>query len=153
MLQNARCLDAFAGSGALGFEALSRGAREVTMLETDRTVFKSLQRHANTLQCQQQVKSYCQDALRFLDHAPARAFNIIFLDPPFDQDLMASCLRLITKHHHLAANGMLYLEAASDMSALAEQYDNWQVLKCKKAGRVHFALWQNNDSRPASSAG
>ena len=128
------CLDAFAGSGALGFEAASRGATEVRMLEADRALARSLQSTQARLGASA-VRVDCTDALAWMARAPAGCFDLVFIDPPFDSalalDALPVALRLVR------ATGYLYLEAQSPLAALPE---GWQMHRQSRAGRVHFHL-------------
>ncbi|MGH8636943.1 MAG: 16S rRNA (guanine(966)-N(2))-methyltransferase RsmD, partial [Burkholderiales bacterium] len=86
-LSGRECLDLFAGSGALGFEAVSRGAHRVVMVESDAATWRALERNAALLGCQPVVELHRADALEFVRDA-GRAFDIVFLDPPFDSGLL-----------------------------------------------------------------
>lgn len=131
-----RCLDAFAGSGALGFEAASRGAAEVLLLEQDAELVRGLQAtrlrlHADNL-CIERA-----DAIAWMAHAPAGAFDLVMLDPPFDADLAAQALPLAVR---LAADrGLIYLESGR---ALTDPPEGWALHRQGRAGAVHFHLLQ-----------
>ncbi|MDH2917297.1 MAG: 16S rRNA (guanine(966)-N(2))-methyltransferase RsmD [Gallionella sp.] len=131
-LYGKRCLDLFAGSGALGFEAASREAAQVVMVENNRAVFKALQDNAKKLGLSN-VALQCADGLKFASQANM-AFDVIFLDPPFQSDYLPQLLpRLADK---LAEDGVIYVESGSAFDAGAE----WQVLKQGKAGAVYHQL-------------
>ncbi|KTC96533.1 putative methylase [Legionella geestiana] len=134
-MHEARCLDAFAGSGALGFEALSRGANAVVMLEKDAKAHASLQRVAETLK-RPELQIIKTDTCIYLAEA-STAFDIIFLDPPYHAGLLESCLAHIEKNRLLTAEGVLYVEAAAPLSPPAA----FQVLREGRAGLSHYALW------------
>ena len=133
-IQGARCLDLYAGSGALGFEALSRGAAEVTFVERDRKAAAALKSNANTLKAKASILQ--MPAERFLNSAP-EAFDLILFDPPFaDHRALKHLPELLDEH--LAANGLLYLETSRhDDLPLPER-----VLKSSQAGDCQFALYQ-----------
>src|SRR5579859_7307003 len=105
----ARCLDLFAGSGALGLEALSRGALQVTFVERDAIAVRELRaRLAEWQATGGQVEH--DDALRFLAR-PAQPFDIVFLDPPFASTLVAEAARALEERHWLTPSTLIYVEA------------------------------------------
>ncbi len=131
-----RVLDAFAGSGALGFEAASRGASQVLLLEQNPALVASLQAsrlrlRADRLQVQR------ADALAWMARAPAAGFELVLLDPPFDAGLSESALRLALPL--LVPGGFLYLEAAAPLPSLPPGLHTHRGLR---AGTVHAQLLQ-----------
>ncbi len=132
-----RCLDAFAGTGALGFEAASRGAIEVLLLERDRHLAHNLNQIQAKLAAQA-VRVECADALSWMRSAAPGTFDVVFLDPPFDADLFEAALQ--AARPLLASNGFVYLEAdrAFDDAALAPL--GYEVWRSAKAGSVHYHL-------------
>ena len=137
-LPGARCLDLFAGSGALGFEAASRGAGQVTLLERDARVVKQLE--ANRALLGLASLAVCQaDTVRWLDQ-PAEPFDIIFLDPPFADHLLTDCCRKLDENGWLGPDPRIYLEW--DLHGAAPELPpHWLNLKQKKAGQVAYALY------------
>jgi 16S rRNA (guanine966-N2)-methyltransferase len=131
-LDGLACLDLFAGSGALGFEALSRGARRVVMVERDRSIAQALRDSAAELAAEgaQVVEG---DALKFLDRAGEK-FDVVFLDPPFASDLAARALAALPRH--LAEGARVYVESAQPVEAA----DSWRTLREDRAGAVRYAL-------------
>ena len=129
-----RCLDAFAGSGALGFEAASRGAAEVLLLEQDADLVRSLQASRQHLQAEA-LRIERTDALHWMAGAPAGAFDLVLLDPPFDTDLAARALPLAARL--AAADGLIYLESRH---ALSSPPEGWSLHRRGRAGAVHFHL-------------
>jgi len=134
------CLDLFAGSGALGFEAASRGARRVTMVENDAAAWKALQDNRETLAATA-VTAVRADALEFLkNHRDAhlqphlQRYHVVFLDPPFADDHWPQLLARLPQH--LAAGGLVYCERAQPLAAL----DGWEVVKSGRAGQVSHQL-------------
>jgi 16S rRNA (guanine966-N2)-methyltransferase len=125
------CLDAFAGSGALGFEAASRGAERVLMLERDSRVAASLRDQARALPAPA-VEIRQLDALAYLA-GPGENFDLLFLDPPFDRDLLIPALRCAATR--LRAGGKIYAESPQ---ALAPE--GYTVLRQGRAGLSHFCL-------------
>jgi 16S rRNA (guanine966-N2)-methyltransferase len=109
----AHCLDLYAGSGALGFEALSRGAAQVTFVERDRKTAAALRANVTLLEAQAVVRQ--QDAARFLAGSTGR-FDLILLDPPFDMDPSRLPLSRLLEEH-LSPGGFLYLESSRRLPA------------------------------------
>ncbi|MDF1677459.1 MAG: 16S rRNA (guanine(966)-N(2))-methyltransferase RsmD [Legionellaceae bacterium] len=141
-VQGADCLDAFAGSGALGFEAYSRGAHEVTLLEKTQSIFSHLKHQISTFKTES-VHPIKIDTLSYLQHSH-KSFDIIFLDPPFNGlNLLDHCIRAIEEREILKPRGLLYIESAHPI-ILNDAY--WETLKAKKAGLVHYALHQKRDA-------
>ncbi len=137
-LHGKRCLDLFAGSGALGFEAASRGAAEVVMVENDKYVMQALENNRGKLGANQ-CRLMGQGANEFLA-ANKDAFDIVFLDPPFASGLMTTTLDQLSRQ--LNTGGLVYAEwqvALADVLSGLPQ-NPWQLLKQGKAGAVHFAL-------------
>ena len=131
-----RCLDLFAGSGALGFEALSRGAASVVMVEKSRRVCAALRRSAELLAAKD-MQLHCADALEFATAAAADAlarFDLVFLDPPFRSDMLAQVLPKVVPL--LRPGARAYVESATAF----EPADAWQVKKRGRAGQVHYTL-------------
>jgi 16S rRNA (guanine(966)-N(2))-methyltransferase RsmD len=132
-----RVLDAFAGSGALGFEAASRGAAAVTLLERDRTLVDGL--HASAVRLKvPQVQALGADALAWMAAAPLAAFELVLLDPPFDSGLLQRALPLAAPL--LAPGGWLYAESPQAL-APPPGLLAWRTLK---AGAVHAQLWRRD---------
>ncbi len=128
------CLDLFAGSGALGFEAASRGAERVVMVDLNGTALRALQDNAKTLGCTN-VTVFGQDGLEFASRDVQR-YDVIFLDPPFDSNYLPALLKLLPQR--LNEHGLLYVESGVTIDIEPP----WQVLKSGKAGQVHFQLLQ-----------
>jgi 16S rRNA (guanine(966)-N(2))-methyltransferase RsmD len=131
-LHGKRCLDLFAGTGALGFEAASRGAMQVVMVENNAATQRDLQKNAQLLGAEQ-IEILCTDALRFLA-ANTQLFDVIFLDPPFNQGWLEKLLPQLARC--LAPDGVVYVEAEK----LVADDSGWQVLKSGKAGNVQYHL-------------
>lgn len=126
------CLDLFAGSGAMGFEALSRGARKVVMVERDAKVAQSLRNNAANLKAEN-CELVVADALKFLDQE-TRCFDVIFVDPPYALQLLPQVLPKLTQR--LAENGMVYVESGSTV----EWGPEWQIWRSGHAGQIHYYL-------------
>ena len=136
-IEETRVLDLFAGSGALGIEALSRGAAHVTFVESDPLVVRSLESVLATLGARHaEVK--CTDALRFLAR-PASPIDLVFLDPPFDSDLATRAAAALEAGGWLADGALVYLElpARAPLPALPA---TWRLIKSGRAGDVGYHL-------------
>lgn len=127
-----RCLDLFAGTGVMGFEALSRGAHEVVLVEKASAAVKAMQQNQRLLKAEQ-ARILQQDAVQFLA-ANAQPFDVIFLDPPYQQGWLPKLLPLLPTH--VAKDGYLYVEA--EFALLDDEH--WQVHKQGKAGNVFYHL-------------
>jgi 16S rRNA (guanine966-N2)-methyltransferase len=132
----ARCLDLFAGSGALGLESLSRGASQVTFVERDGAAVRELRaRLAEWRADGARVEQ--SDAVRFLQ-GPAQLFDIVFLDPPFASDLLSQTGRLL-EERWLAPGALIYVETDAH-AGLPPLPQSWKVTKAKQAGAVGYHL-------------
>ena len=142
----AQCLDLFAGTGALGFEAASRGARAVVMLDRSSAAVAGLRASAEKLQATQ-VEIVQADALLWLQ-GEKRRFDIVFLDPPFAEDLLGEVCVLL-EDGWLTAQARVYLEWPGAEELRLPPV--WAVERTKQAGRVQFALAapQNPSSSPS----
>lgn len=141
-IAGSRCLDLFAGSGALGFEAASRGAKNVLMLERDAVTVAELKENVNRLQAEQ-IKVACTDAIEHLQ-ADGGKFDIVFVDPPYQSDLLVRCCALLEQKHWLANHAKIYLECDVH-DELTDLPGNWHCQKSKKAGQVAYQLYARND--------
>lgn len=126
------CLDLFAGSGALGFEAASRGAERVVMVEKNPAIARVLQDNIRKLGCAN-VAVRGQDGLEFARRETQR-YDVIFLDPPFNSDYLPKLLEILPQR--LSENGVVYMESGAALAVPPP----WQVLKSGKAGQVHYQL-------------
>jgi len=139
-IPGARCLDLFAGTGALGLEALSRGAADVVFVEKSPLAVKVLRDNVQTLAATTaDVRQ--GDALAFLQAPPGDKFDIVFLDPPFAADMLGDLCRLIDEASVLDGGALVYLE---DDRARPETDlpSGWRILKSKTAGNVRYSLAQ-----------
>lgn len=142
-ISGAYCLDLFAGSGVLGFEASSRGAAAVLLVDQSAAVVQLLRDEIIKFQAEnvQVLQAKVPEQLT----RPARPYDIVFLDPPYQQNLLLPCCFYLEENGFLADNAAIYLETdhllkASDLPA------NWALVKSKKAGQVgyHLAMRQSN---------
>jgi 16S rRNA (guanine966-N2)-methyltransferase len=128
------CLDLFAGSGALGLEAASRGAERVVMVEIDRPALRALQDNVRKLGCAN-VSVQGQDGLEFALR-DAHKYDVIFLDPPFQKEYLPGLLEILPRL--LNENGVVYVESGAAIVVPPP----WQTVKSGKAGQVHYQLLQ-----------
>ena len=138
-----RCLDLFAGSGALGLEALSRGAAQVIFVERDAVAVRELRARLTEWRAVGALVEH-SDALRFLGDAAqpgkmGQPFDIVFLDPPFASGLLPPVSRLLEDGHWLSANALIYVETDAH-GGLPSLPHNWQVTRTKQAGAVGYHL-------------
>ncbi|MFA5493561.1 MAG: 16S rRNA (guanine(966)-N(2))-methyltransferase RsmD [Porticoccaceae bacterium] len=137
-IAGSRCLDAFAGSGALGFEALSRGAKAVVMVESDRAVFQQLQASAALLGAEGAILANTSIIHWLEQAADSPPFDIIFLDPPFASDLLAPTVELIASRALLAADGLVYIETPAN--AHPPLPADWHPRREKRTGNISCKL-------------
>ena len=139
-LRGARCLDLFAGTGALGLEALSRGARSIVFVEQSRRAAAMLRDNIATLDATSASVRH-MDGIDYVRNAHDGPFDIVFLDPPFDANMLSDVCRLLAEKELLAEEGRVYLEQERSQ-AEPELPERWQVLKNKTAGNVRYMLVQ-----------
>lgn len=138
-VEGAHCLDLFAGSGALGLEALSRGARHVDFVDLSARAVSNIKHHLQTLDCER-ASVYQSGAEPWLkQQRAAKPYDLIFLDPPFHKDLLQPCLYLLEYGGFFHANSKIYLEAENAFQ-INKLPPHWQVLKQKKATNKLFLL-------------
>jgi len=138
-LEGLSCLDLYAGSGALGFEAASRGAARVVQVEGGAQACLALRQNCTLLDARA-VEVAQTDVSRFLA-GPAEPFDIVFLDPPFHQGLVGPCCRALEGRGWLAAHARIYIEVERGL-ALEDLPENWQVLRGRQAGEVAYQIYQ-----------
>ncbi|MFC3393696.1 16S rRNA (guanine(966)-N(2))-methyltransferase [Brenneria rubrifaciens] len=138
VIQDSRCLDCFAGSGALGLEALSRYATHATLLEAERAVAQQLTQNLALLRAEN-AQVVNTDTLRWLGQ-PGEPFDVVFLDPPFRKDLLNNTLSLLEQQGWLAPEAWIYVETESENTQLAIP-NNWQLHREKIAGQVAYRLY------------
>jgi 16S rRNA (guanine966-N2)-methyltransferase len=138
----ARCLDLFAGSGALGLEALSRGAKEAVFVEQAVAASRALQEQLIRLGGAGKAQVVEMGAARYL-RSPPRPFDIVFLDPPFGQGALAEYVPMLDSGGWLEARALVYLEneKRDGVPALPA---HWDLLKSKSAGEVGYHLARVN---------
>jgi 16S rRNA (guanine966-N2)-methyltransferase len=136
VIAGCRCLDLYAGSGALGLEAASRGAAEVVLVDNDPQVVANLERNRESLGSDQ-VRVVHAEVMQWLS-GPSSAFDIVFLDPPFRRQMLAPCIERLESGGWLAEPARIYIEAEKGL--VPELPDNWEMLRSKRAGQVGYHL-------------
>lgn len=132
-IENKNCLDLFAGSGVIGFEAISRHAKSVTMLEINKTAYIELTKNKKLLQCQN-LNIINNDAVNYLNQCSEK-FDLIFLDPPYDSELLEIILKMITNNKKLYQDTLIYLETNKNIDIT-----NFNVIKNKKTNNINYML-------------
>ncbi len=136
---NSHCLDLFAGSGALSFEAASRGAKTVIQIENNAAACDVLKINTEKLAATQ-IETIRMDALTFLAKSATTPFDIVFIDPPFGEDLVVKSVALLEKNNWLSPYAKIYIETETALTL--ELPERWQLLKSKTAGEVAYRLFQ-----------
>ncbi len=131
-------------SGSLSFEALSRGARVATLLENAGTAAHILKDNLKLLNVNN-ANVIHTDSLNWLQQPASEPFDIIFLDPPFHQDMLETACQLLDKNGYLSDHSLIYVEVEKELSPLPVP-EHWQCLKNKTAGQVSFNLFQYTSS-------
>jgi len=138
-LAGARVLDLFAGSGAFGFEALSRGAACAVFVEKDVKVVAQLEAHCRDMEIENAHIESC-DAVHYLTHYESQQpFDIVFLDPPYGKQLLEPCINELEQRHWLSHQAFIYLEAESTVS-LPSLPAGWRLHRSKQSGQVSYHL-------------
>ena len=136
--EGAGCLDLFAGTGALGIEALSRGAAFVVFVEKSAKLAAAIRKNLEELESMHAAVIQ-QDAMDYLRSAKPVPFDIVFLDPPFDAELLSEACSILQKRDLLAENAIVYLERSKDSDKPALPA-GWAVTQEKVAGKVSYSL-------------
>lgn len=137
---SANCLDLFAGSGALSFEALSRGAASVVAVEKNPEAISAITASAKGLSIDENTfEIAAQDALLWLQQAKPTPVDIVFLDPPYSLGLLPACIQALSENKWLKPKAWVYFE---DKKPFDEQLlpKAWQLIKSKRAGHVYYYL-------------
>ncbi|MCE7609702.1 16S rRNA (guanine(966)-N(2))-methyltransferase RsmD [Vibrio fluvialis] len=138
-IPHAKCLDLFAGSGGLGFEAASRQAEKVTMLEMNPQAFAQLKTNIAALKAST-IEAINTDTLAYLNQ-PGQGYDVVFIDPPFRQGLLQQTVQLLEQNGWLAPNAMIYIESEKELP-LTELPECWQLYREKIAGQVCYRLFE-----------
>lgn len=137
-IAQAKCLDVFAGSGGLGFEAASRQADIVTMLEYNPEAYRQLQSNISSLNATNLTAVSC-DALQHLAK-PGTPYDVVFLDPPFHKGLLAQVITLLESNNWLAENAYIYIETEKALQ-LEGIPEHWSLHREKTTSQVSYRLF------------
>ena len=132
IIQNSNCLDCFSGSGSLGFEAASRGAQSVTLLEKDKQTANQLKKNKQLI---------ASDNFQWLDKPAQKQFDVVFIDPPFHQSLIEKTVQLLENNHWLTSSAYIYIESETNHDLTSYIPSNWYLHREKTAGQVHSYLF------------
>lgn len=143
-LEGRVCLDLFAGSGALGFEAASRGAARVILVEQQPHLVRQLRQNQTKLDARA-VEIVQSDALQFLSACALEHFDIVFADPPFDSNLIERVL--VFCRTRMRMGSVMYVESSSALNPFDPNISGgWEMIRQDKAGAVHYALLRRKTS-------
>jgi len=138
----ARVADLFAGSGALGLEALSRGAQQVAFVDLSAAVTRQLQQNLQQLKASNAAVNN-QSAEQWLaQQTPDKPYDLVFLDPPFNKGMVEPICQQLEQLNLLAEDALIYIEVEKGLSLKLP--DNWQPLRQKQAGQVSYQLLQRS---------
>ncbi|WP_038175758.1 MULTISPECIES: 16S rRNA (guanine(966)-N(2))-methyltransferase RsmD [Vibrio] len=140
----AKCLDLFAGSGGLGFEAASRQAEMVTLIELNSSAFKQLQSNIATLNASN-LTAVNSDALSYLKQA-GTPHHVVFIDPPFRQGLLDETIQLLEQNGWLADDALIYIETEKELTLDNVIPAHWHLHREKTAGQVNYRLFNRQHS-------
>lgn len=135
VIHAANCLDLFAGSGALGFEALSRGAKHVVMVDAAMSTITTLKKNAKLLLAENIEFCWAKIPQNF-NKIPQQQFDIVFLDPPFHCNLVKQTCEQLINSGCLAKNALVYIEAEKELNIKSIIPEKWTVLRKKIVGQV-----------------
>lgn len=141
---NSRCLDLYAGSGALGFEAVSRQARSALLVECDKQAFTAIGHNIERFNASDKIVVRLTDVSGFIK-GPSQVFDLVFLDPPFGQGLVKFSCQWLESYGWLAANAKIYLEM-DDQEIPPKVPANWRLLRQNSAGSVAYYLFERKNN-------
>lgn len=136
--RDSQVLDCFAGSGGLGFEALSRFAESVTFLEKDKIAFEQLNKNINTI-ATTNANAIHTDTLAWLDRPSSQQFNLVLIDPPFRKGLAEPVCTLLEQQQWLTSEALIYIEVEQELALSVPSH--WELIKEKTAGQVSYRLY------------
>jgi 16S rRNA (guanine966-N2)-methyltransferase len=139
-IAKSRCLDLFAGSGSVGLEALSRGAQHVDLFEMNKLAANKLSDNAATLEGASYTV-HLTDSIKRLKHGTDTPYDLVFIDPPFRQNLLPETFSALSAHGWLKVGSLIYLEAEKELVDV-ELPINWNEKKSKTAGQVCYRLFE-----------
>ena len=136
-LSSALVLDLFCGSGALGIEAASRGAKQVNFIDSDQKVVDQLNYFIEGLGNPKNIKTYCKEAIEWLKLNQNAKFDLVFLDPPFESSLITETLPIL--YNQVNYNGYIYVEYDKEINSLFDPI-GFEVVRVGKSGAVRYCL-------------
>jgi len=142
-VHGSQCLDLFAGTGALGLESLSRGAAYVQFVEANRSVAQMLNQNIELLQANRETTKAevaNQDALLFLDKTPGRQYDLVFLDPPFESELLEPAINLLHQYQWLSNRASVYIEQGGKQPPSVVP-KSWTLYRQGRAGQSVYFLY------------
>ncbi len=139
-VEGSTCLDLYAGSGALAFEAISRGAKHAILVDEDAKIVAQLKKQKEIFQAHT-IEIKLQNALKFIQ-ADTKQYDIIFLDPPFNSDLLEKTMSLLIEKQLLSLKGLLYVESAASQS-VPKLLKTLSCVREKISGEVRYALYSH----------
>ncbi|MCX8649051.1 16S rRNA (guanine(966)-N(2))-methyltransferase RsmD [Gilliamella sp. B2776] len=145
VIYDSDCLDCFSGSGSLGFEAASRGAKNVILLEKDKQVAQLLKKNKQLIACDA-IDIYHTNTLTWLDQPAKKQFDIVFIDPPFYQSLVAQTIIQLEDHDWLKSSAYIYIETEKDLELMSNIPTSWQLHREKIVGQVRSYLFIREDN-------
>lgn len=138
-LPDAEVLDCFSGTGALSFEALSRGAASAVLIEKAAPAAQALKNNLTTLKTSRAQVIHA-DSLQWLQQPAPKKFDLVFLDPPFRMGLLEQACQLLDANGYLHDDSLIYIEVEKELTPLPVPA-SWRPLKSKTGGQVSFSLW------------
>jgi len=143
-IQDAVCLDLFAGTGSLGFEALSRGAAFVQFVETNPKALRTLEQNLKSVGAAAEAQLAHQDALQFLVSQQKKHFDIVFLDPPFQNQLWQKSIDLLDQAQVLASDALIYVESPRETKICVPA--SWHEHRTLNAGKINATLYTYSEA-------
>ncbi|MHA6611760.1 16S rRNA (guanine(966)-N(2))-methyltransferase RsmD [Photobacterium damselae] len=137
-IYQAKCLDLFAGSGSLSFEALSRGAESLTMIELDQKAAAQLKQNLTAIGAIN-ATLHNTNSVNFLNQA-GTPHDLVFIDPPFRKDLIQQVITALEANHWLSPNALIYIEAEKELGSI-DVPPSWHLYREKTAGQVCYRLF------------
>ncbi|HIF9196928.1 TPA: 16S rRNA (guanine(966)-N(2))-methyltransferase RsmD [Photobacterium damselae] len=137
-IYQAKCLDLFAGSGSLSFEALSRGAESLTMIELDQKAAAQLKQNLTAIGATN-ATLHNTNSVNFLSQA-GTPHDLVFIDPPFRKDLIQQVITALEANHWLSPNALIYIEAEKELGSI-DVPPSWHLYREKTAGQVCYRLF------------
>jgi 16S rRNA (guanine966-N2)-methyltransferase len=145
--EGARVLDLFAGSGSLGLEALSRGAAEAWFIEKNRRAAEVIRENVEGLGVQRRCRILAKDLFAVIDSKAPRSFDVVFIDPPYGQDLLEPAVRSVLVNGWLEVQGVLVAETEASLDVDMEGFPPLDLLVEKTYGQTRIHLWKRSTAR------